>query len=98
MQQGKWRRSPVEELRKKAENHCSKGVPEKVLLLELEWCTKEVIVTYIQCKRCGKKGCHVEENRRQGVIKDRKRWYECQGKRKEKAVRPRETKAQQSST
>jgi len=88
----------VEELRKKAEDHYSKGVPEKALLLELEWCTKEVIVTYMQCERCRKKGCHVEENRRQGVIKDRKRWCGCQGKREEKAAWPRETKAQQSST
>ena len=63
----------MEELRKKAENYCSKGVPEEALLLELGWCTKKVIVTYIQYDRCRKKGCHVEENRRQGVIKDKKR-------------------------
>jgi len=54
---------------------------------------KEVIVTYVQYKRYGEKGCHIEENRRQGVIKDRQRWYRCIGK----AVWPREAKAQQGS-
>ena len=34
---------------------------------------REMIVTYIQCKRCGEKRYHVEENREQGVIKDRQR-------------------------
>jgi len=61
------------ELRKRAKEHCGKGVLEEACLLELGWCTKEVIVTYVQCKRCGEKGCHVEENRRQGMIKDRQR-------------------------
>jgi len=73
--QQEWRRSLQEELRRRAEEHCGKDVPDKVLLLELEWCTREIVVTYMQCKRCGKKGCHVEENRRQGVIKDRQKWY-----------------------
>ena len=41
------------ELRKRAEEHFGKGVPEKVYLLELGWCTKEVIVTYVQYERCG---------------------------------------------
>jgi len=63
----------VEELRKKAEDYYGKGIPEETLLLELGWCTKEVIVTYVQCDRCGKKEYYMEENRRQGVIKDRKR-------------------------
>ena len=81
------------ELRKKAEEHCGKGIPEKVFLLELGWYMKEVIVTYMQCKRCGEKEYHIEENRRQEVIKDRQRWYRYTGK----AVQPREAKAQQSS-
>ena len=63
----------MEELRKKTKDHYGKGMPEKVLLLELGWCTKEVIVTYVQYDRCREKGCHVEENRRQRVIKDKKR-------------------------
>jgi len=81
-------------LRRRAEEHCSKGVPEKAHLLELGWYMKKVIVTYIQCERCGEKGCHMEKNRRQGVIKDRQRWYRCIGK----AARPREAKVQQGST
>jgi len=55
-----------------------------------------MIVTYVQCERYGKKRYHVKENRRQGVIKDRKRWCGCQGKREEKVAWPREAKAQQS--
>jgi len=58
-------------LRRRAEEHCGKRVPEEAHLLELEWCTEEVIVMYVQCKRCGEKGCHIEKNRRQEVIKDR---------------------------
>ena len=34
-QQG-WRRSSVEELKKRAKKHCGKGIPEEVQLLELE--------------------------------------------------------------
>jgi len=33
--------------------------------------TVEVIVSYVECERCGWKGCHVEENRGQGVISNR---------------------------
>ena len=54
----------VVELRKKAEEYCGKEVPEKALLLELGWCTKEVIVIYVQCKRCGEKECHIEKNKK----------------------------------
>jgi len=86
--QQEWRRSLVVELKKKTEKHCSKGMPEKACLLELGWYTKEVIVMYIQCERCGEKECHVEENKRQGVIKDRQRWCRYKGK----AAWPRETK------
>jgi len=67
----------VAELRKKVEEHCGKGVPEKACLLELGWYIEKVIVIYVQCKKCKEKGCHVEENRRQGVIKNRQRWCGC---------------------
>jgi len=60
-------------LRRKAEKHYDKEVLEEACLLELGWCTKKVIVMYVQCERCGEKGCHVEEKRRQGIIKDRQR-------------------------
>jgi len=41
-------------------------------LLELEWYTEEVIVSYLVCEECGKQGCHVEENREQEVISKKK--------------------------
>jgi len=79
------------------EEHCEKDIPEEVQLLKLGWCTREVVVSYLACKRCGKKRCHVEENRGQGVISNKMleemKWYRCIGK----AVWPRESKAQQSS-
>jgi len=78
-------------------------VPEDVQLLELGWMTEEVIATYIECRWCGKKEMHRENNRGQGVLRGRKleeaKWCRCskQKKREEVAVHPREEKAQQSS-
>jgi len=40
----------------------------------------------------------VEENRGQGVIRNRQKWWGCLKGREEKAVYPRERKAQQDST
>jgi len=71
-QQEKWKRSLVEELRRKAKEHCGKEILEKVRLLELGWYTEKVIVLYLACKRCGSQRYHVEDNRRQGVISRRK--------------------------
>jgi len=86
----------VEELRKRVEKHYSKDVPEEVCLLELGWCMKEVVVLYLVCERCGKKECHVEENKWQGVISRRRleemKWCGCIGK----AMHPKEGKTQQS--
>jgi len=62
-------------------------------LLELGWYTEEVIVTYMECERYGEKGCHVEENRGQGVIKDRQRCCGCQKRKKKEAAWPREANA-----
>jgi len=39
------------------------NVPEDAQLLELGWMTKEVIAIYIECRWCGKKGMHRENNR-----------------------------------
>jgi len=93
--QQEWKRSSTEELRKRAEDHCGKGVPREAQLLELGWMTKEVVVSYLTCK-CGEKGSHVEDNQGQGVILFWKwkelSWYGCKGE----AVRPREAKVQQS--
>jgi len=63
-QQG-WRRSSIEELKKRAEEHCSKEVPEKARLLELGWYTPEIIVTYNECRGCRRKGSYAEDNRGQ---------------------------------
>ena len=82
-QQG-WKRSSVEELRKRVEEYCGRGVLEEAQLLELGWCTREVVVLYLTCERCGSQGYHMEDNRGQGVILRRKleeiKWCGCIGK------------------
>jgi len=69
VQQG-WKKSSIEELRKRAEEHCGRGILEETRLLELGWYTRETIVTYVEYERCRKKGCHMEENRGQGMIRN----------------------------
>ena len=95
-QQEEWKRTLVEKLRIRAEVYCGKGVPEEAQLLELEWMTKEVVVSYLVCERCGEQGCHVEDNRGQGVIPWKKRktlsWCGCKGKKVEGSV-PTERKS-----
>jgi len=66
VQQEKWERSSIEELRKRAEEHCGKRVLQEARLLELGWVT-EVVVSYLTCKY-RKKGSHVEDNQGQGVV------------------------------
>jgi len=87
---------------KKVQKYCGgENVPENAQLLELEWMIEEVIAIYIECRWCGKKGMHRENNRGQGVLRGRKleeaEWCGCskQKKREEVAVHPREEKAQQ---
>jgi len=75
------------------EEHCGKGVPEEVQLLELGWYTLETIVTYNECRGCRRKGSYVEDNRGQGVLQDRKFWYGYQGKGEGRAAQPRQAKA-----
>jgi len=93
--QQEWRRSSIEELRKKAEEHCGKGVPREAQLLELGWMTEEIVVSYLTCK-CGEKESHVEDKRGQGVIPFWKwkelSWCGCKGKRGESGV-PTERKS-----
>jgi len=76
--------------------YCGKGVPEEAQLLELGWMTKEVVVLYLVCERCGERGCHVEDNRGQGVIPWTKQkalsWCGCKGKRVESSA-PTERKS-----
>jgi len=71
-------------------------MPEEAQLLELGWYTLEIIVTYNECRGCGRKGSYAEDNRGQRVLQNRKFWCECQGKRERRAAQPREAKAQQS--
>ena len=88
----------MEELKRRAKEHCSKGVPEKAYLLELGWYTKEVVVSYLVCEMYRSQGCHVEDNREQGVISKRKlegmKWCGCM----EKVAQPKEVKVQQDGT
>jgi len=53
------------------QEYCGEDIPGKACLLELGWYMKEVIVTYVECERCGEKECYVDDNRGQGVIRDR---------------------------
>jgi len=93
--QQEWRRSSKEELRKKAEEHCGKGVPREAQLLGLGWMTEEIVVLYLTCK-CGEKGSHVEDNWGQGVIPfwkwKRLSWCGCKEKRVESSA-PTERKS-----
>ena len=50
----------------------------------------------MECKRCGRKGCHIEENRKQRVTSDRQKWYGCQKRIETKVACPKRGKAQQS--
>jgi len=36
--------------------------PEGALLLKQEWITKEVVVTYVECRGCKSKGIQTHEN------------------------------------
>ena len=96
VQEKEWRRSPAHVLRQKVQEHCRKGILDEACLLELGWYTKEVIVLYVECERCGQKECQMEENRGQGVILDRQKWCGCQKRKKTEAAHPKREKAQQS--
>jgi len=75
-------------------------VPEDARLLELGWMI-EVIVTYIECRWCRKKGIYREDNIEQRVFKERKleeaEWCECQKQKRkeEEAACPTKRKVQQ---
>jgi len=40
----------MEKLRKRAEEHYGKGVPEETQFLELGWCVPGIVVTYTECR------------------------------------------------
>jgi len=82
------------------QKHCGvENVPEDAQLLELGWMTEKVIATYIECKWCGRKEMHRENNKEQGVLRGRKlekaEWYGCpkQRRKKEEVVCPTKEKA-----
>ena len=50
----------------------------------------------MECERCGWKGCYIEENREQGVILGRQKWYGCQKRIETKVACPKRGKPQQS--
>ena len=67
------------------------NVPEDAWLLELGWMTGKVIVTYIEYRWYRKKGIYWEDNRGQGVLRERRlekaKWYGCpRQRRKESSV------------
>jgi len=84
------------------QEHCEEGIPNEAYLLELEWYTKEIVVSYLVCKRYGKQECHVEENREQEVVSKRQleelKWCGCPKKEKRKVACSTEGNAQQDST
>jgi len=61
--QQEWRRSSIEELRKRTEEHCGKGIPEEAQFLELGWYVPGMIVTYTEYRGCGRKGSYAEDDR-----------------------------------
>jgi len=93
-QQKEWRRSSAHILQQKAQEYYGEGIPDEVCLLELGWYTKEVIVLYVEYERCRQKGYQVEENRGQGVISDRQKWYGCQKRKETEVVYPKRGKVQ----
>jgi len=90
--QQEWRRSSIEEYRKKAEERCGKGVPEEVQFLELGWYVRGMIVTYTECRGYGKKGSYAEDDRGQGVLQNRTFWCGCRRKKRESGT-PTERKS-----
>jgi len=53
------------------QEHCGENILDGACLFELGWYMGEVITTYVEYNKCGRKGCYVEENKGQGMISDR---------------------------
>jgi len=95
-QQEEWKRSSWEVLRKRAEWYCGPTVPQDAELWELGWRGQGAVVTCLKCPRCGEGGCHVEDDRGQGVVpywkREKMSWCGCKGKRGESGA-PTERKS-----
>jgi len=61
-QQGEYRRSSWEDLRKRVEWYCGLIVLQDAELWELGWHSQGAVITYLRCPRCGKGGCYVEDD------------------------------------
>ena len=101
-QQEERRRSSENALRQRAFKHCGEGVPEEADLFELGWSNGEVVVSYLMCEDCGKKGHHIAKDRGQGVVKGKeweelKKYGEYSRKEEGRAVCPTKGKVQQIS-
>jgi len=68
VQQGEWKRSSWETLRKRAEWYYRPTVPQDAELWELGWRGQGAIVTYLRCPRCSKGECYVEDDWEQEVV------------------------------
>jgi len=91
VQQGEWRRSSWETLRKRAEWYYGPTVPQDAELWELGWHGQGAVVTYLKCPRCDKGGCYAEDDRGQRVLPYWKRekisWCGCKGGKEQSSVR-----------
>ena len=96
-QQEEWRRSLWEELRKRAEWYCGPTVPQNAQLWELGWRGQGAIVIYVDCPRCGRGGCYVEDDRGQETLpywkKKKISWCGCKEKRVESGMRARDSRS-----
>jgi len=90
VQQEEWKRSSWEVLRKRAEWYCGPTVLQDAELWELGWHRQGAIVTYLKCSECGERGCHVEDDRGQGVVpywkREKMSWCGCKGKKEESSA------------
>jgi len=97
VQQGEWRRSLWEDLRKRAEWYCGPTVPQDAELWELGWRGQGAIVTYLKCPECGKEGCYAEDDRGQGVLPYWKRekisWCGCRGGKEQSGTQARDSRS-----
>jgi len=96
------KRRPVHSNWEKAQEYCRvENIPKDAWLLELGWMTEEVVATYIKCKWYRKKGMHREDNKGQGVLRERKleeaKWCGCpkQKRKEEEVAHPIKGKVQQ---
>jgi len=96
-QQGEWKRSSWETLRKRAEWYCGPTVPQDAELWELGWRSQGAVVTYLRCPRCGKGGCYIEDDQGQGVVpywkREKMSWCGCKGGKEQSDAQARDLRS-----